>query len=126
MDTIIQALETIFKALCDMYYAAYGDSSESQSGDLNIAIGNVIWLPLLTMGYPCILYLRNTSVDAALLQEIQFSWNKELAIGGRIAYDKGIVFDKVVGTLYIKVGDATKTGAVNFCTVSLKHSDQNI
>jgi hypothetical protein len=61
-----------------------------------------------------------------LLQEVQFSWNKTLAVGGRIAYDKGIVFDKVIGTLYVMAGDATKTAAVNFCTVSLKHSDQNI
>ncbi len=126
METIVRALETIFRALCDSFYHAFGDPSDSQGGDVAMAIGVIDWIPLVTMNYPCILYLRNTSVDAALLQELQFSWNKRDIIGGRIAYGGGVIFDRVQGTVYVKPGDPTKTAAANFSAVSLKHSSQNI
>lgn len=127
MDKIIEILTLIYNAICGKYFSGYGDPADSQAGDLAIAVGNVTWLPLLTMSYPCILYLRNNSVDLpALLQEIQFTWNKNFPVGGRIAYDKGVVFDNVIGTLYVMAGDPAKTANVNFATAALKHSDQSI
>ena len=118
----------ILAILCAWYYHGFGDPSESQSGDITIAVGDQNWKSLCTMNYPCVLYLRNTSVDPGLAQEIQFTFNNTTAVGGRIAYDKTLVLDRAIGNLYVKRGDAAAPVlvGVNFATASLKHSSQNI
>jgi hypothetical protein len=126
MDRLIQLANAIYSSFCGWFYSGYGDPQDSQCGNLDIEIGATDWKPLLSMTYPCILYIRNRSVDVALLQYVEWTWNKAGNQGAYMGYDEGFVFDKVLGTLYVRSGDVTKTASINFATVSLKHTEQNI
>jgi hypothetical protein len=119
---MLELLDKIRQILCNIFHQGFGDPKDSQAGDYQLPADN-IWHPLLTMEYPCILYLRNTT---AFAQEIQLTWNKELPVGGRIAFGLPLILDKVIGTLYVKVGNPLLTGNINFMAVAIKHSDQNV
>ena len=130
MDQLLELIKSFYDSICAMFISGgYGDPVDSQNGDINIPIiaPNIPqWQPVITMNYPCILYLRNTSVDAAKIQGIRFSFNKMATTGGLLGYEEAIVFDKVIGTLYIQPDDPAKTAAINFATIALKHSEQNV
>jgi hypothetical protein len=119
---MIDLLDRIRQILCNLFHQGFGDPKDSQGGDYLVP-ADVLWHPLTTMPYPSILYLRNTT---AFAQEIQLTWNRELPVGGRIAFGLPLILDKVSGTIYVKVGNPLLTGNVNFMVIAMKHTDQSI
>jgi hypothetical protein len=124
MDTLIKYFGQLLQCLSGWYYSGYGDPSESHCLTLPIPIGSTIWIPLVTMSYPCILYIRNLSIDPA--QWFEFTWNKDENFGAYIGPSEGFVFDRVLGTLYVRPGDPSKACIINASTVALKHTDQSV
>jgi hypothetical protein len=128
MVDLMDIMSRIASILCSLFYHGFGDPTGSQAGNLSIPTGDTDWHALCTMSYPSILYLRNTSVDIALTQEIQYTHNKNIDVGGRIAYDKTLVLDRCIGTIYVKRydGAAPVQCDINWTFSELKHSDQNV
>ena len=113
-------LETFLQSLCsrltDFFYRSFGDDSDSQSGDKDLPIdAEGKWYPVVTMSKPCILHLLNLSAN-----EVQYTFNKNNPIGGRIPANIGIYLQDVSGVLYGKCSDVTKSATLNFCATYIK------
>ena len=113
---------SLFKLICtalrEMYFQAFGDGSASRGGDIVLPAVMTKWMLLTSMSNPSILYLRNMSTT----DEFQFSWNDKNDIGGRVAKSTPMLFDKVIGDVFVKNISANPV-TLNYYTIPVKLSE---
>jgi hypothetical protein len=102
--------------LRDLFFQSYGDRIDSQSGDRSVTGRD--WTVISSSSNGGIFYFRNQSDE-----EVQLSWNRENAVGMRVAPDEALLMDNVSGVAYAKPSDPNAVAIINFGFVAKKMND---
>ena len=109
-----EILANFCERLRDLFYRGFGDRNGSTSKDFIVPTGTA-WVNALVMSTPSKLIIRNLSVA----DEVQFSFNPLDLVGSKLMVNSAIVLDDMVGVLYLKMVDSTKTANVNLSAIAL-------